>query len=66
MSAKFRFVQETRPDGDVIYFTEWFSDNGNWLYVSQSLSHDKDRAHDIFVRIKANKHTTSRITVLEE
>lgn len=64
--TKYRFVQEARPDGDIVYYTEYFSDLGNWIYVGLSLSYSREQGHKIFERIKANTQPKSIVTILEE
>lgn len=44
--TKFEFVQEYKPMSDTtVYYT---NKNGNYVY--NSLSHDKEKAYDLFIK----------------
>ena len=57
---KIEFIQESKANGDVIYFT-----NVNGNFASNSLSYDKEQAYAIYQNIVANKGKYVTIEVLE-
>jgi hypothetical protein len=57
---KIEFIQESKANGDVIYFT-----NVNGNFASNSLSYDKEQAYAIYQNIVANKGKYVLVEVLE-
>ena len=57
---KIEFIQESKANGDVIYFT-----NVNGNFASNSLSYNKEQAYAVYQNIVANKGKYVLIEVLE-
>ena len=57
---KIEFIQESKANGDVIYFT-----NVNGSFADKSLSYDKEKAYAVYQNIVANKGKYVSIEVLE-
>jgi len=57
---KIEFIQESKINGDVFYFT-----NVNGSFADKSLSYDKEQAYAVYQNIVANKGKYVAIEVLE-
>ena len=57
---KIEFIQESKVNGDVFYFT-----NVNGSFADKSLSYDKEQAYTIYQNIVTNKGKYITTEVLE-
>jgi hypothetical protein len=57
---KIEFIQESKVNGDVFYFT-----NVDGRFADKSLSYDKEQAYAVYQNIVANKGKYVSIEVLE-
>jgi len=57
---KIEFIQESKVNGDVIYFT-----NVNGSFADKSLSYKKEQAYAVYQNIVANKGKYNSTEVLE-
>jgi hypothetical protein len=57
---KIEFIQESKANGDVFYFT-----NVNGSFADKSLSYDKEKAYAVYQNIVANKGKYVLVEVLE-
>ena len=57
---KIEFIQESKANGDVFYFT-----NVDGKFVDKSLSYDKEKAYTVYQNVVANKGKYNSIEVLE-
>jgi hypothetical protein len=61
MSVKIEFIQETnKVSNQVVYFTQ--KDD---VYVSDSLSHNREKAYDLFLNIASGLDLKAQKEVLE-